>query len=97
MPNNIYIYRKRTFLDPVSTNHTSYIHAHVESTREGEYKFGDNMLYIADCHRQIELEFFLGTKHARKLSLRKINLLIAILMRFRDALAKEIELIEKFK
>lgn len=87
--------RKRVFLNPVSTGHTSYILAEVESSRDGEYKWGHYMLTIADCRRRIQLEFFLGTKTARRLSLRKINLVIDVLTRFRDALVKEITLIEK--
>ena len=53
------------------------------------------MLTIADCRRRIQLEFFLGTKQARRRSLRKINLLIDVLTRVRDALIKERDLIEK--
>jgi len=53
------------------------------------------MLTIADCRRRIQLEFFLGTKQARRRSLRKINLLIDVLTRFRDALIRERDLIEK--
>jgi hypothetical protein len=53
------------------------------------------MLTIADCRRRIQLEFFLGTKQARRISLAKINLLIDMLTKFRDALANEIALIEK--
>jgi hypothetical protein len=94
---NIYVFRKRAFLNPASTNHASYIVALVESTHEGEYKWGDNLLYIADCRRRIALEFFIGNKRARRLSLAKINLLIDVLTRFRDALTKEIALIEKAK
>ena len=53
------------------------------------------MLTLADCRRRIQWEFFLGTKQARRNSVRKINLIISLLMRFRDALQKEIDLIEK--
>lgn len=94
---NLYSYRKRTFLDPVSTNHTSYVLAHVEDSHDGEYKYGDNLLYVADCRRRIALEFFIGNARARRLSLKKINLLIDTLTAFRDALQKEIALIEKSK
>jgi hypothetical protein len=87
--------RLRSFLNPVSTGQTSYILAEVESSRGGEYKWGHYMLTIADCRRRIQLEFFLGTKDARRLALKKINLLIDSLTRFRDALQKEIALIEK--
>jgi hypothetical protein len=91
----MFTFRKRSFLNPTSTDTTSYIHAVVESTRGGDYKWGTNMLTLADCRRQIELEFFLGTKRARRLSLKKINLLIDVLTRFRDALLREIAAIEK--
>jgi hypothetical protein len=55
---SIFCYRKRVFLAPVSTGHTSYILAEAESTRDGEYKWGHYMLTIADCRRRIQLEFF---------------------------------------
>src|SRR5215208_726261 len=90
-------FRKRIFLNPISTGHTSYILAEAESSRNGEYKWGHYMLTIADCRRRIQLEFFLGTKRARRSSWRKINLLINTLTAFRDALAIEIALIEKKK
>ena len=55
------------------------------------------MLTIADCRRRIQIEFFLGTRRARRVSLAKINLLIDILTQFRNALEKENTLIEKAK
>ncbi len=94
---NKFSFRKRAFLNPVSTGHTSYILAETESSRDGEYRWGHYMLTIADCRRRIQLEFFLGTKRTRRISLAKINLLIKVLTSFRDALQKEISLIEKAK
>lgn len=94
---SIFVFRKRFFLGPVSTDTTSYIHAVIESSHKGEYEWGTNMLTIADCRRRIQLEFFLGTKRQRRNALRKINLLIDILTSFRNALAKEIALIDKVK
>jgi len=91
----LFAFRKRFFLDSISTSYTSHILAEVESSRNGEYKWGHYMLTLADCRRRIQWEFFLGTKSARRNSLRKINLLITLLMLFRDALQKEIDLIEK--
>lgn len=88
-------FRRRSFLNPVSTDQTSYVHAVVESSRDGEYPWGTNMLTIADCRRSVQLEFFLGTRRSRRVSLAKIDLLINILTRFRNALAQEIQLIEK--
>jgi len=90
-------FRKRTFLNPVSTLTTSYIHAWVEDSRNGEVKYGGNMIIIADCHRATEFEFCLGTKQHRRNSLAKLNLLIDTLTGFRDALTKESKLIENHK
>lgn len=97
MAKGIFVYRKRTFLNPVSTDQTSYVLAHVESSGNGEYKQGSNLIYLADCKRQIMFEFFLGNARSRRLSLRKINLLIQVLTAFRDALMREIAAIEKGK
>lgn len=92
---NLFTFRKRAFLNSASTDQTSYVHAIVESTGEGDYRHGTNMLTIADCRRVIRLEFFLARARDRRLSLKKINLLIDVLTQFRDALANEITLIEK--
>jgi hypothetical protein len=94
---SIYAFTKRAFLNPASSRLTSYIQAHVETGHDAPYKWGDNMVIIADCKSVIKLEFFLGNKRSRRISLAKINLLIDVLTRFRDALTKEIELIEKEK
>jgi len=90
-------FRRRSFLNPVSTTHTSYIDAVIESSQNGEYQIGSNVLTLADCHRVVRIEFFLGNKRERRRSLAKVNLLIDILTRFRDALIKESELIERAK
>ena len=90
-------YQKRTFLNPVLTSTTSYILAEVESSRDGEHKWGGNFVVLADCDRRVEFEFSLGNRNQRRRSLAKINLLIKVLIAFRDALAKEISLIEKAK
>lgn len=97
MGRNTLFFRKRVFLNPISSGHTSHILVEAESSRNGEYKWGHYMITLADCRRRVRVEFFLGTKRARRISLRKINLLIAILTRFRDALLKEVELMEKFE
>ncbi len=93
----IYAFSKRAFLNPASTHLTSYIQAHDQTGPDGPDQWGDNMVIIADCKRVIELEFFLGSKRHRRMSLAKINLLIKVLMQFRRALAKEIRLIEDEK
>jgi hypothetical protein len=91
----LFAFRKRLFLNPIATGYTSHILAEVESSHGGENKWGHCMLTLADCRRRVQLEFFLGTKHGRRNSLRKINLLIDILTGFRDVLQTEIALIEK--
>jgi hypothetical protein len=93
----IYAFSKRAFLNPASTHLTSYIQAHVQTGREGPDKWGENIVLIADCKRVVELEFLLGTKRHRRISLAKIDLLIDVLTQFRAALAKEIRSIEATK
>ena len=94
---SVFTFRKRSFLNPTSTGYTSFILAEVESSDGGAYKWGNYLLTLADCKRVIQFEFFLGTKQARRIALRKINLVIDVLTQFRDALVKEIALIEKAK
>lgn len=89
-----FTYRKRSFLASVRTGVTSYVFAEVESSYNGEYESGLYMLTIADCHRSIQLEFFLGNALARRQSVAKINRLLKILNRFREALIREAQLIE---
>ena len=86
-------YRKRIFLTPVSSGIASYVLAEVESSDGGEYKCGHNMITLADCRRQIELEFCLATPRDRKRSLAKIDLLVQVFKAFRTALEKEAQLI----
>ena len=90
-------FRKRVFLASVSTGHTSYILAEVESSRGGEYKWGHYMLTIADCRRRIQLEFFLGTVRARRESLKKLDLLLSVLTSFRSRLLAEAHAITEFE
>lgn len=94
---NNFPFRKRAFLTSVSTGHTSYILAEVESSRGGEYKWGQYVLTIADCRRRIQLEFFLGTVRARRESLRKLDLLLKVLGSFRNALLTEAQLINDYE
>lgn len=90
-------FRKRVFLASISTGHTSYILAEVESSRGGEYKWGHCMLTIADCRRRIQLEFFLGTVRARRESLKKLDLLLQVLGSFRNALLAEAQAITEYE
>jgi len=93
----IYAFSKRAFLNPASTHLTSYIQAYVQTGQDGPDQWGDNMVLIADCKRVIQLEFFLGTKRYRRISLAKIDLLIDVLTQFRAALVREISSIEDGK
>jgi len=90
-------FRKRVFLASISTGHTSYILAEVESSRGGEYKWGHCMLTIADCRRRVQLEFFLGNLRARRESLRKLDLLLKVLGSFRNALLAEAQAITEYE
>ena len=86
-------YRKRLFLMPKSTGVPSFIMAEVESSNGGEYSCGHYMITLADCRRQIELEFPLTTAQSRRRSLAKIDLLLKVLVDFGTALQKEAQLI----
>lgn len=90
-----FCYYKRTFLAPASSRTTSYVLAEVVSSEGGKSAHGTNMLTLADCGRQIRLEFFLGNPRDRRQSLAKAELLLEILTAFRDALLEEAKLIEK--
>ena len=52
-------------------------------------------LIIADCHRNIMLEFALVNDKQRKLSLDKIDRLAKVVNEFRDAVHAEAKLIDK--
>jgi hypothetical protein len=90
-------FRKRLFLNPISTSHTSYVYCEAESSRGGEYTCGNYLVVLADCHRIVRLEFLLSTKQYRRMSVKKLNSLIDVLTKFRDALEREIALIERGK
>jgi hypothetical protein len=76
-----FTYQKRAFLNPTDISLTSYILAQVEADPHGA-----NVLVIADCRRTIHLEFYLGNSDAAKESFAKIDLMIEVLIGFRDAL-----------
>lgn len=92
-----FAFHRRSFLNPITTTHTSYIDALIESSQDGEYQIGSNVITLADCRRVVRIEFFLGNKRERRRSLKKINLLIDILTAFRSALEKESNLIDGAK
>lgn len=89
-------YLKREFLNPITTTKSSYIFAQVENSIHGSQPGISNVITIADCHRFITLDFFLGTKQHRRQSLAKVNLLLEILTGFKKALEKESNLIDEY-
>ncbi len=87
-------YRKRVFLNPISLNAPSFIQAVADSSYGGTDRFGNYVLIIADCHRNIVLDFSLETTLGRKLSLAKIDRLAKVINEFRDAVHAEAKLID---
>jgi hypothetical protein len=88
-------YYKRTFLAHAASNINSYVIAEVESSEAGTYRLGYNMLTIADCNKQIELEFSLATAKARRRSIAQAELLAEFINCFRDSLREEAKQIER--
>jgi hypothetical protein len=87
-------YRKRVFLNPIQDGAPAYIQAVADSSFDGSYKLGNYLLIIADCHRNITLEFGLSTKAARKKARAKADRFAAVVNAFRDHVIKESELID---
>ena len=90
-------YRKRVFLNPISLSAPSFIQAVADSSDEGTYKLGNYVLIIADCHRNIMLEFSLASPKQRKMSLAKIDRLAKVVNEFREALRAEAKLLDRAK
>lgn len=88
-------YYKRRFLAHAASNTSSYIIAEVEASEAGTYRLGTNMLTIADCNKQIELEFSLESSRARRRSLAQAELLADFINDFRDKLREEAQQIER--
>lgn len=88
-------YRKRVFLNPISTGEPSFVFAVADSSRDGKEAHGNYVLTVADCKRIIELEFSLASPRVRKQSLAKIDLLADIVNRFREAIHNEAALIDQ--
>jgi hypothetical protein len=84
-----FAFRKRTFLMPASSGIPSYVLVEVESSNGGEYKCGHYMITLADCRRQIQLEFPLATARDRRHSLAKIDLLLEVFIAFGTARFKK--------
>ena len=88
-------YRKRLFLNPIQDGAPAFIQAVADDSDNGTYLLGTYVLIIADCDRRVTLDFSLSSKYLRKRNLAKANRLVEVLTDFRDALSREIALIEK--
>lgn len=88
-------YAKRIFLNPISEGAPAFIQAVADSSDNGSYLLGNYLLIVADCDRRITLEFPVGNPRSRKKSRAKIQRFADVVNGFRDALFREIELIEK--
>src|SRR3569623_2052919 len=95
-----YHVQRREFLNKYTT-WRAYIIASVEDTSDrtaccDEHNDGSRVfLEIASCTTQLELHFSLETAHDRENSLHKVNKLAEIVNEFRDAIEKEIRVVEK--
>jgi hypothetical protein len=79
----------------------AYIIAYVEDTSSysacsDEYREGGQIaLKLADCYREIDLNFDLSTERERENSLHKAKTLADILTRFSEAIEAEVKAIEE--
>lgn len=69
----------------------------LQTTGKDEFHYGNIDLTLSDCNRQISYHFCLYNAESRANSLNKIKRLAETINEFRDALEKEIEMIEKLK
>jgi len=90
-------YRKRAFLNPISTGQPSFVFAVADSSEGGKKPHGNYVLTIADCKRMIELEFSLASPRVRKQSVAKIDLLAEVVNGLKDAIHTEADLIDQRK
>ena len=88
-------YRKRAFLNPISTGEPSFVFAVADSSKEGKEAAGNYVLTVADYSRIIELEFPLTSPRMRKQSLAKIDLLADVVNRFKETSHAEAKLIDQ--
>ncbi len=95
-----YHVQRREFLNTY-TNWRAYIIAMVEDTSEkpfccDDHRSGSEVIFeLASCHDEIELHFSLATAEDRDNSLHKANKLAEVVNAFRDAIEKEIAIINE--
>src|SRR5688572_23822647 len=88
-------YLKRVFLNPIKDGAPSFIQAVADDSDEGTYLLGNYLLILADCERRVMLKFHVTSPRSRKKARAKIDRLAQVVNDFRDALIREIELIDK--
>lgn len=95
-----YHVQKREFLNKY-TNWRAYVIASVEETSEQapcceDHREGSEVFFeIASCHDEIELHFSLSTAEDRENSLYKASKLAEVVNAFRDAIEKEIRIVDE--
>lgn len=100
--NTKYRMKKRMFLND-DFDMPAFVIAVVEDTtdkqssNDEEFHYGGISLVLSDCSRQVSYDFCLYNKESRENSLNKIKRLAELVNEFRDALEKEIEMVEQVK
>ena len=95
-----YHYRERAFLN-INAEMRAYVIAVVEDTGSfpdccEEYRQGGKIVFeIASCYDEIELHFDMETATQRENSLYKANKLAEVINAFRDAMEKEVALVNE--
>ena len=96
-----YRMRVRKFLNTLGHHAGAYVLAEVEDStnfrkdRKGHWPWVEITLKLADCDRVVSFDFDLETASGRRNSLRKMDLLVETLSRFRNALYEEAALAEE--
>lgn len=99
---NKYHVKERIFLN-FDLDMPAYAIAIVEDTSEhqGEkdedFYYGDISLSLSDCYRRVTYDFNLSDKESRKAALYKARRIAKAVNAFRDALEKEVKLIESLQ
>ena len=95
-----YHVQRREFLN-MFTTWRAYVIASVEDSSdvtsccEGDRQNSEVFFEIASCHDEIELHFSLATAEDRENSLHKANKLAEVVNAFRDAIDKEVGIINE--
>lgn len=97
-----YHVKERIFLN-LDLDMPAYAIAIVEDTSEqqgtsdGDFYYGDISLSLSDCYRRVTYDFNLSTREGRKEALYKARRIAKIVNAFREALEKEVKLIESLQ